>query len=187
LLWSARMWELFLISSVKAAFKCRAYVCRRWSSVSSSLGDPRISYTNFHNLVKCVKIQIWSFSALWTNFPTEDSCILWCCVLYCSLVETDSYLSFYESTRLSIPEDSRLHTRRRENLKTNILTLLLHVLIYWHYVGHKITALLETSQWEGKKDGKCKGGARRRRVCLSMYSITENIYCSQLSSVAPCG
>jgi hypothetical protein len=35
-----------------------------------------------------------------------------------------------------------------------------------------------------KKDGKSKGGARLSTVCLSMYSITENIYCSQLSSVA---
>jgi hypothetical protein len=37
---------------------------------------------------------------------------------------------------------------------------------------------------EGEKDGKDKGEARRRRVCLSMYSINENIYYSQLSSVA---
>jgi hypothetical protein len=36
----------------------------------------------------------------------------------------------------------------------------------------------------GKKDGKSKRGARLSTVCLSMYSITENIYCSQLSSVA---
>jgi hypothetical protein len=36
----------------------------------------------------------------------------------------------------------------------------------------------------GEKDGKSKGEARWRRVCLSMYSITENIYYSQLSSVA---
>jgi hypothetical protein len=35
-----------------------------------------------------------------------------------------------------------------------------------------------------RKDGKGKGGARWSTVCLSMYSITENIYCSQLSSVA---
>jgi hypothetical protein len=35
----------------------------------------------------------------------------------------------------------------------------------------------------GKNDGKGKGEARRRRVCLSMHSITENIYYSQLSSV----
>jgi hypothetical protein len=35
----------------------------------------------------------------------------------------------------------------------------------------------------GEKDGKSKGGARWPTVCLSMYSITENIYYSQLSSV----
>jgi hypothetical protein len=36
----------------------------------------------------------------------------------------------------------------------------------------------------GEKDGKGKAEARRRGVCLSMYSITENIYYSQLSSVS---
>jgi hypothetical protein len=36
----------------------------------------------------------------------------------------------------------------------------------------------------GKKDGKSKRGARLSTVCLSMYSITENIYYSQRSSVA---
>jgi hypothetical protein len=36
----------------------------------------------------------------------------------------------------------------------------------------------------GEKYGKGMGGARWRTVCLSMYSKTENIYCSQLSSVA---
>jgi hypothetical protein len=41
----------------------------------------------------------------------------------------------------------------------------------------------ETSQSEGKKYGQGKGEARWPTVCLSMYSITENIYCSQLSSV----
>jgi hypothetical protein len=36
----------------------------------------------------------------------------------------------------------------------------------------------------GEKDGRSKRGARWPTVCLSMYSITENIYYSQLSSVA---
>jgi hypothetical protein len=40
------------------------------------------------------------------------------------------------------------------------------------------------SQYGGKKAGKSRRGARLSTVCLSMYSITENIYCSQLSSVA---
>jgi hypothetical protein len=42
----------------------------------------------------------------------------------------------------------------------------------------------KTSQQEGKKGGKSKVGARLSTVCLSMYSITESIYYSQLSSVA---
>jgi hypothetical protein len=36
----------------------------------------------------------------------------------------------------------------------------------------------------GEKDGKSKREARLSTVCLSMYSTTENIYYSQLSSVA---
>jgi hypothetical protein len=50
------------------------------------------------------------------------------------------------------------------------------------YSGRKITASLGNVTVRGEKYGKGKGEARRRRVCLSMYSITENIYCSQLSS-----
>jgi hypothetical protein len=46
--------------------------------------------------------------------------------------------------------------------------------------GRKITASLGNVTVRGKKDGKGKGEARRRRVCSSMYSITENIYYSQL-------
>jgi hypothetical protein len=52
------------------------------------------------------------------------------------------------------------------------------------YSGRKITASLGNVTVRGEKDGKGKGEARQRRVCLSMYSITENIYYSQLSSVA---
>jgi hypothetical protein len=50
--------------------------------------------------------------------------------------------------------------------------------------GRKITVSLGNVTVRGEKDGKGKGEARRRRVCLSMCSITENIYYSQLSSVA---
>jgi hypothetical protein len=47
-----------------------------------------------------------------------------------------------------------------------------------------MTASLGYVKVRGGKDGKGKGGARRWRVWLSMYSITENICYSQLSSVA---
>jgi hypothetical protein len=55
-----------------------------------------------------------------------------------------------------------------------------------YYSERKITESLGNVTVRGEKDGKGKGkgGARWPRVCLSMYSITENIYCSQLSSVA---
>jgi hypothetical protein len=52
------------------------------------------------------------------------------------------------------------------------------------YSGHKITASLENVTVRREKDGKGKEEARWWRVCLSMYSITENIYYSQLSSIA---
>jgi hypothetical protein len=56
----------------------------------------------------------------------------------------------------------------------------------FRYSGRKITDSERLGnvavRWE--KDGKSKRGAWLLRVCLSMYSITENIYCSQLSSVA---
>jgi hypothetical protein len=52
------------------------------------------------------------------------------------------------------------------------------------YSGRKITASFGNVTVRGEKYGKGKGEARWRRVCLSMYSITENIYYSQLSSVA---
>jgi hypothetical protein len=52
------------------------------------------------------------------------------------------------------------------------------------FSGRKITASLGKVTVRGEKDGKGKGEARWRRLCLSMYSISENIYYSQLSSVA---
>jgi hypothetical protein len=44
------------------------------------------------------------------------------------------------------------------------------------YSGHKITASFGNVTVRGEKDGKGKGKARWRRVCLSMHSITENIF-----------
>jgi hypothetical protein len=52
------------------------------------------------------------------------------------------------------------------------------------YSGRKITDSLGNVTVRREKDGKSKMDARLSTVCLSMYSITENIYYSQLSSVA---
>jgi hypothetical protein len=52
------------------------------------------------------------------------------------------------------------------------------------YSGRKITESLGNVTVRGGKDGNSKRGARLSTVCLSMYSKTENIYYSQLSSVA---
>jgi hypothetical protein len=49
--------------------------------------------------------------------------------------------------------------------------------ISW-YRGRKITASLGNVTLRGEKYGKGKGGAGRPRVCLSTYSITENMYYS---------
>jgi hypothetical protein len=52
------------------------------------------------------------------------------------------------------------------------------------YIGRKITASFGNVTVREEKDGKSKGGSRWPTVCLSVYSTTENIYCSQLSLVA---
>jgi hypothetical protein len=52
------------------------------------------------------------------------------------------------------------------------------------YSGRKITASFGNVTVRGEKDGRGKGEVQWRRVCLSMYSITENICYTQLSSVA---
>jgi hypothetical protein len=52
------------------------------------------------------------------------------------------------------------------------------------YSGRKITESLGNVTVKGEKDGTSKGKPQRQTVCPSMYSITENIYYSQLSSVA---
>jgi hypothetical protein len=44
------------------------------------------------------------------------------------------------------------------------------------YSGHKITESLGNVTLRGEKDEKSKRGARLSTVCLSMYSITGNIY-----------
>jgi hypothetical protein len=65
-----------------------------------------------------------------------------------------------------------------------LLLINTHVRYYCTvYSGRKITESLGNVAERGEKDGKSKGGARLSTACLSMYSITENIYCSQLSSV----
>jgi hypothetical protein len=52
------------------------------------------------------------------------------------------------------------------------------------YSGRKITKSLGNVTVRGGKNGNSKRGARLSTVCLSMYIITENIYYSQMSSVA---
>jgi hypothetical protein len=51
------------------------------------------------------------------------------------------------------------------------------------YSGRKITASLGKVTVRGEKRWIGQGGSTTAK-CLSMYSITENIYCSQLSSAA---
>jgi hypothetical protein len=60
----------------------------------------------------------------------EDDCILGCCavqprgILIALMMEaastSETSANFYQTTRRNIPEDSYLHTRRRENLKSHL-------------------------------------------------------------------
>jgi hypothetical protein len=61
----------------------------------------------------------------------EDGSLLVCCAGYsgcCDIsvaVSTpEKSVNFYPTTRRNNPEDSRLHTRCRENLKSHILMML---------------------------------------------------------------
>jgi hypothetical protein len=58
------------------------------------------------------------------------------------------------------------------------------VYILGMYSGRKIAESLGNVTVRGEKRWKSKRGARLSTVCLSMYSITENIYYSQMSSAA---
>jgi hypothetical protein len=69
----------------------------------------------------------------------------------------------------------------------NIRTLQLTISFVWRqvlYSGRKINESLGNVTVRGGKRWKGQGGARWPTVCLSVYSITENIYYAQLSSVA---
>jgi hypothetical protein len=37
---------------------------------------------------------------------------------------SETYVNFYQNTRRNIPEDSHLHTRRRENLKSHLIFII---------------------------------------------------------------
>jgi hypothetical protein len=56
-----------------------------------------------------------------------------------------------------------------------------HHIVYWAQNNWELT---KRHSKRGKKMERARGRQRCPTVCLSMYSITENIYCSQLSSVA---
>jgi hypothetical protein len=61
---------------------------------------------------------------------------------------------------------------------------LLILLVNLPYSVRKITESLGNVTLRGENNGKSKGEALWPIVCLSVYSITENIYYSQLSCVA---
>jgi hypothetical protein len=109
---------------------------------------------------------------LFTLHPNgHDASRLWLRTLRASSYQT-CCLKFYSL-------DSKMHLQFNRNSNTACHSLFVCMNTY---SGRKITARLGNVR--GEKDGKGKGEARWQRVCLSMYSITENTYCSQLSSVA---
>jgi hypothetical protein len=50
---------------------------------------------------------------------------------------SETSVNFYQTTRRIISEDSHLHTRRRENLKSHYLTKL--TVKYWYYPNMNMT------------------------------------------------
>jgi hypothetical protein len=89
-------------------------------------------------------------------------------------------------------QDTNIHAvngiRTRDPSNQAAADLRLRSRGYWArpiaYSGRKITESLGNVTVRGEKYATGKRGARLLTVCLSMYSITENIYCSKLSSVA---
>jgi hypothetical protein len=43
----------------------------------------------------------------------------------------ETSVNFYQTTRRNIPEDSHLHTRRRENLKSHHVVVLFNIQEFW--------------------------------------------------------
>jgi hypothetical protein len=97
-------------------------------------------------LCKSAGQEIPNFYRPTQNFFTVKKAVFWV-VAPCSLVEvchskvlsasiiriialmmeaasiSETLVNFYKTTRRNIPEDSQLHTRRRENLKSHIFTV----------------------------------------------------------------
>jgi hypothetical protein len=91
---------------------------------------------------------------------------------YVTLALTNSKSCVYLHALYSPRTALRMFTPRRDHLMVCLL-----------YSGHKVTASLGNVTVRGEKRWKGQGASMMANS-LSMYSITENIYCSQLSSVA---
>jgi hypothetical protein len=71
-------------------------------------------------------MQHTGMTKVWCNIATRDRLIQFILlggtiVLMMEAVSTyETSVNFYQTTRRNIPEDSHLHTRRRENLKSHL-------------------------------------------------------------------
>jgi hypothetical protein len=50
---------------------------------------------------------------------------------------SETSVNFYETTQRNIPEDSHLHTRRRENLNSHLISFHLRNLYNWNCIVKK--------------------------------------------------
>jgi hypothetical protein len=65
--------------------------------------------------------KMWSLVEVYRRF--RGACCLIALMMEAASISETS-VNFYQTTRRYIPEDSYLHTRRRENLKSHPVTLL---------------------------------------------------------------
>jgi hypothetical protein len=64
-----------------------------------------------------------------------------------SVSTSDTSVNFYKTTRRNNPEDSHLHTRRRENLKSHITACLLIQSLSLGYIFRWIYLLLTVTRY----------------------------------------
>jgi hypothetical protein len=91
-----------------------------------------------------------------------------------STFETSVY--FYETTRRNIPEDSLLHTRRRENLKSHLIREIISGFVQCHYLCSHIEKL-------NKRTGEV---CQITENTLGQYVCPTGVHFSMINSFNSC-
>jgi hypothetical protein len=77
----------------------------------------KIGRDRFHILSSCVLVVPFSFLGLIVRYP--DQSLLWVIALTMEAASTsETTVNLYQTTQHNIPQDSNLHTHRREDLKS---------------------------------------------------------------------